>query len=165
MSAFGEELSNEIDLTKDSNQSDGKTYLQGEAVYAMNMALLTTLEEGEKQDARYKKLEKLYRKAGPYIAASPFVAANSILLSPLSNNIEGYAKLEIELFSGIGSLIVGALMIHAHDKTREKAHEKAQNALPISHSLNNMTQPWIARRLDEIEADELRRKRMRGEAI
>jgi hypothetical protein len=122
-------------------------------VYEMNLAILDSLEDMEMQDCRLKRRERFWRRSGPFMAVAPLVTAGVLMATHTGRNMELDEKLATDVYSVIGSAVVGLTALHGYDKNRRLGQKLAEDALPVSYIVSRSTQPWIQKRLAERDED------------
>jgi hypothetical protein len=145
-------------MTEFTQPADDGAEAQSNLVYDINMALANSLDEMKGQDERYTRREHFWRKRGAAIAIAPLVAAGAFAASPIGHRMDLTEKIDLDTFAVVSPLLFGLFAWYRYEENREKGQELATLALPSSLALSSSVQPWIARRLAEKEADDLRKK-------
>jgi hypothetical protein len=129
--------------------------------YEVNQSIAESLETMEEQDRKFRQREQRWRKGGPFLVLAPLVSAGIIMATPLEHRMKETTKMDIDAAAIAGTLILSLIPGYESQENKRKGQELAEIALPVSLILSRSTQPWIAKRLAEKEADanalELRR--------
>lgn len=149
--------------TKEPEQNPAEEVRES-PVYYTNLSMLNSLDEMEQLESKYKRRERFWRSGGPFIAIAPLVAAGVLMATPPGQKMDTNEKINVDAYAFVASLFLGMTAFRDYDTSRKKGQKIAEDALPVSRALNNRTQAWIARRLEERHADELKAKQMRGQA-
>jgi hypothetical protein len=125
--------------------------------YDVNLTIAESLEIMEEQDKSFRLHEQRWRKGGPFLVLAPLVTAGIIMATPLEHRMKETTKLDVDAAAIFGTLLLSPIPGYQSRENRRKGQELAKAALPVSLRLSRSTQPWIAKRLEEKEADDAAR--------
>jgi hypothetical protein len=140
----------------DTNEQSGEYF--DPKTYEVNLTIAESLEIMEEQDKRFRLHERRWRKGGPFLALAPLVSAGVIMATPLEHRMHEVTKMDVDAAAIFGTLIFSLIPGYQSRENRRKGQELAKAALPVSLILSRSAQPWIAKRLEEKEADDAARE-------